>query len=858
MADLAGLGFAMDTKPIKDAAESLRALTTTASAAERAAEKFGVTAESVSKRAQRMVTNLEFQRVQMTRSAADQEKYNALRRAGVTEESAAGRAISASVAALQAQRAAQQAQQQAAERARSATVASTVGFTALTRTLGPLAIAYGAVQIAQKAWESGMKAGDLGEQADQVNVSTDALQAYRFQAAQNGVEVEQLDQGLIRLTATMGQANNGSKDAIELFNKLGVNILDAEGELRATSDVLPELARGLLKVGSETQRNSMLVELFGRSGARMVTMLQDWAKGNDELIDSARRQGGVLDSESIAAWDRVGDAMKRAAAQSEVTYAKLGAPIAAAGLEMLERLLRNINDLMEKIGSKKGFWASILEESQASGRIGSGPNALRLETADEKRVRRLNELAKERDQQDDPGRRAMVQADIDRINRGEAMKAFTTNTPAFSVNPLGLPAGVLNAPPSVGARNPTPKASGSDPYAKAIEGAREYILTKQAETAALGQNAREAARLKHEQELLNKAANDNTVMSAAQVAQLKELAGAMADADAKFAGAKFMDDANKKAQEFVASQQLERETLFMTQEAALAYRYEQEWLNAAKQQGIDLTQAEIDKLRELAGQMASQKVATDQLKDAMDFGKQVFKGFFSDLREGLMNGKSLWESFGNAAMNVLNRIAEKLLEFAATKIWEAAFPGGGGGGAGGGLGGILASIFGGGAGAGATAFAGSGGGFFAGGASFGSSLGGSLSLGFANGGAFSAGKVIPFASGGVVSRPTLFPMASGAGLMGEAGPEAIMPLRRGRDGRLGVAAGGGGQRPVIVQVMGDADWVRVTAQGEAVKVVRDAAPAIEKNAVKKAGDQVPSRMAKFEKESAGGWQRGAA
>lgn len=57
-------------------------------------------------------------------------------------------------------------------------------------------------------------------------------------------------------------------------------------------------------------------------------------------------------------------------------------------------------------------------------------------------------------------------------------------------------------------------------------------------------------------------------------------------------------------------------------------------------------------------------------------------------------------------------------------------------------------------------------------------------LGFADGGVFAGGNVIPSATGGVISRPTHFPI----GLMGEAGPEAIMPLERGADGRLGVVA----------------------------------------------------------------------
>jgi len=58
----------------------------------------------------------------------------------------------------------------------------------------------------------------------------------------------------------------------------------------------------------------------------------------------------------------------------------------------------------------------------------------------------------------------------------------------------------------------------------------------------------------------------------------------------------------------------------------------------------------------------------------------------------------------------------------------------------------------------------------------------------ANGAVFDAGHRLAFASGGVVTRPTVFPMASGWGLMGEAGPEAIMPLARGTDGKLGVSA----------------------------------------------------------------------
>ena len=69
-----------------------------------------------------------------------------------------------------------------------------------------------------------------------------------------------------------------------------------------------------------------------------------------------------------------------------------------------------------------------------------------------------------------------------------------------------------------------------------------------------------------------------------------------------------------------------------------------------------------------------------------------------------------------------------------------------------------------------------------------------------NGNAVADGKVQKYAYGGVVSRPTLFPMANGMGLMGEAGAEAILPLRRGSNGKLGVQSTGGGATSIVVNV----------------------------------------------------------
>lgn len=99
-------------------------------------------------------------------------------------------------------------------------------------------------------------------------------------------------------------------------------------------------------------------------------------------------------------------------------------------------------------------------------------------------------------------------------------------------------------------------------------------------------------------------------------------------------------------------------------------------------------------------------------------------------------------------------------------------------------------------------------------------------FGFSDGGAISNGRVTAFAAGGVVNSPTVFPMANGAGLMGEAGPEAIMPLTR-VGGKLGVRSAGGGAPVINIDARGAVEGTDVRI----AKALRDALPGFTQTAV---------------------------
>lgn len=224
------------------------------------------------------------------------------------------------------------------------------------------------------------------------------------------------------------------------------------------------------------------------------------------------------------------------------------------------------------------------------------------------------------------------------------------------------------------------------------------------------------------------------------------------------------------AQRKISTMKAQQAAIGMSEVAAAKLRYETELLNEAQQKGIVLDKDKLIAIEALAAGMAETEAETARLKNAYQFLEDAGRGFISDLRSNLQEGKSLWESFGASVKNVIDKMIEEILNSQIKSIMQSIIPSGGGG-AGGLLGG-LASILGGAFGGGTES-------------AIASSIAANPGI-YALGGAFQNG-VQKFASGGVVSSATMFGMAGGkTGVMGEAGPEAIMPLHRGPDGSLGV------------------------------------------------------------------------
>lgn len=270
---------------------------------------------------------------------------------------------------------------------------------------------------------------------------------------------------------------------------------------------------------------------------------------------------------------------------------------------------------------------------------------------------------------------------------------------------------------------------------------------------------------------------------------------------------------------------VEAETIGMSVGKAQEYVAVQNALNEARRNGKVLTEGNVESIRNEARALGEAAQHADTMRWTYT---NLVQGPMQTFRSSIASGATAWDAFKAAGSSALNAISTKLMDMAANGLWQAAFPGGGGG-----FGGLLSGLFGGTDG-GASTF----------------NLGGSAGAIFAKGGIPSASSDISRYSNQVVSKPTFF--AKGGNVMGEAGPEAVMPLVRTPDGNLGVRSqGGASQSPVSVTIVQHNDFrgadpgseARINAKLQKVKqeAVSEATQAVSRLNMNAPGSYLPGR-----------------
>ena len=201
--------------------------------------------------------------------------------------------------------------------------------------------------------------GSLTDMAARTGLGVEAIQELGYAAKMVGVSIEDLELGIKRMQRKLFEGADGSKSANEALALLGLTIeqlagMNPEQQFTAIGDALS-------KIGDPAMRAGIAIEIFGKSGTKMLGMFARGAAGMEEFRKKARELGIVLSAEDVAAGDKFGDTLDTLWQSIKVGIARLGAGLAPALTELSIKVMSYIKIASDWISKNSGLVVSIAQ-----------------------------------------------------------------------------------------------------------------------------------------------------------------------------------------------------------------------------------------------------------------------------------------------------------------------------------------------------------------------------------------------------------------------------------------------------------------------------------------------------------------
>ncbi|EAT5843881.1 phage tail tape measure protein [Salmonella enterica] len=679
--------------------------------------------------------------------------------------------------------------------------------------------------------------------AKSLNMSTQSLLSWQYAAQKAGVSGDQMADIFKDIGDKIGDAVlNKSGEAVDALDALGLSAKKLSGE--SPDKQLLAISDALSKIKTNSEKTTIL-ESLGNDLSKLLPLLDQGGDKLQKYLKAAKDFGVAPDDADIESLVKVNSIFEDMETQINGVKIELATGLAKVDLSNLQKSISDMGDVFKdpevikgitnlvggvvdlatwlvKVGAEAGKLIDLYK-----GGTPVGENASKEEI--ERRIRNLTaDLEDEgfaasfnRIGMDTEGKRK----ERDQLNQRLLILETANNlplTPATTGNSLIKTSYGLGKDENNGKNKPDSTAKKLESAFKSMEtsylrqialidttGKKSAEVTEQqklqfdiADGKLTGLNETQKQRLEQlatEVDRLNavKKANEENLKLAEYISNLqRENANAAASLDADVIGAGLGDKARERMRE-----QLEIEREFNEKREDLQRRrqdgsiktseeydrYNQE-LDKALAERLDKYRSHYDQLDELQGNWlaGAQNGLANWVDTSSDYYTQVsdlvgntLDGLVDNMADALSGNKADWASWANSVLNELQKV---LLRAIMVNTLKSA----GDSGWFGSLGGMFGSSV-----AGAAS---------AGGATpSGAYTGAASQLKFAKGGVMDSPDLSRFRNG-VVNSPTMFAFAKGTGLMGEAGPEAIMPLTRTADGNLGVrmvddtvsSVGGGG------------------------------------------------------------------
>ncbi|MDR2449777.1 MAG: phage tail tape measure protein [Prevotellaceae bacterium] len=181
--------------------------------------------------------------------------------------------------------------------------------------------------------------------AQRVGMQVGEWQKLAYAAEFAGVGNEQLASGMAKFDRVLVEASKGTGSAAQAFKNLGINLKDASGKLRAPQDILSDVSNVFAGVKDSAEKSALAQELFGKSGAQLIPLLNSGAEGLKKMGKEAEDMGLALSEEAAKACENFNDNLER------VNKATLGLKIqiGTALIPVFENLINIVTGVIKSV-----------------------------------------------------------------------------------------------------------------------------------------------------------------------------------------------------------------------------------------------------------------------------------------------------------------------------------------------------------------------------------------------------------------------------------------------------------------------------------------------------------------------------
>lgn len=178
-----------------------------------------------------------------------------------------------------------------------------------------------------------------------MGLSAQALQEIEFAANLSGVTLEETTKSMLQLGKRARDASVGQKKQVEAFKELGVEVKNSQGGLKGQGQLLAEVADRFKAMPQGTKKSALAMEIFGKTGAKLIPLLNEGSAGINKMRKEARALGGVFSDKAAKQAEDFNDALLR----TKTAFKGVRNRLALQLLPALTRLMKRFTDWI-KIG----------------------------------------------------------------------------------------------------------------------------------------------------------------------------------------------------------------------------------------------------------------------------------------------------------------------------------------------------------------------------------------------------------------------------------------------------------------------------------------------------------------------------